>query len=81
MHVIYKLILHTKTPIKQQDYNLICSASSNVSNVMMAVVLHFREQFCDPLPLDVRVEYHACASPCVKTCNDPRCTRCQFLPP
>ncbi|XP_061898588.1 otogelin-like protein isoform X4 [Entelurus aequoreus] len=24
--------------------------------------------------------YHACASPCVRTCSDPDATRCQFLP-
>ncbi len=77
MHVIYKLILHQKAPIKQQDYNLICSASSNVSNVMMAVFLHFREQFCDPLPLDVRVEI-SCM--CQSMCENMQRPRCHTLP-
>ncbi|KTG01652.1 hypothetical protein cypCar_00011127 [Cyprinus carpio] len=37
--------------------------------------------FVIPYRLICEWKYHACASPCVKTCNDPDATRCQFLPP
>ncbi|XP_059362862.1 otogelin-like protein [Carassius carassius] len=37
--------------------------------------------FVIPYRLMCEWKYRACASPCVKTCNDPDATRCQFLPP
>ncbi|XP_028823261.1 otogelin-like protein isoform X3 [Denticeps clupeoides] len=34
-----------------------------------------------PYRLMCEWKYHACSSPCVRTCNDPEATNCLFLPP
>ncbi|KAK6318176.1 hypothetical protein J4Q44_G00114670 [Coregonus suidteri] len=37
--------------------------------------------FVIPYRMMCEWRYHACASPCVRTCSDPAATRCHFLPP
>uniref|UniRef100_A0A3Q3ASD0 Otogelin-like n=1 Tax=Kryptolebias marmoratus TaxID=37003 RepID=A0A3Q3ASD0_KRYMA len=37
--------------------------------------------FIIPYRMMCEWRYQACASPCVRTCNDPDATRCHFLPP
>ena len=47
----------------------------------MNSVLSSESSFVIPYRMMCEWRYQACASPCVHTCNDPRATRCHFLPP
>ncbi|CAB1323133.1 unnamed protein product [Coregonus sp. 'balchen'] len=45
------------------------------------VFLTLTRTFVIPYRMMCEWRYHACASPCVRTCSDPAATRCHFLPP
>lgn len=81
MHVIKAHItpkIHSKSSYKTSSLPTSFAVLSLMSLMfMMAVFLHFREQFCDPLPLDVRVEV-SCM--CQSMCENMQRPQCHTLP-
>uniref|UniRef100_A0A674CG96 Otogelin-like protein n=1 Tax=Salmo trutta TaxID=8032 RepID=A0A674CG96_SALTR len=55
-----------------------CSSYVYVHNVYVCIT---ESNFVIPYRMMCEWRYHACASPCVRTCSDPAATRCHFLPP
>ncbi|XP_051579938.1 otogelin-like protein [Myxocyprinus asiaticus] len=69
---VFISLTHTQARAQNYDhmYNFKISSSFIIEE----------SSFVIPYRLMCEWKYHACASPCVKTCNDPDATRCQFLP-
>uniref|UniRef100_A0AAR2L9B6 Otogelin-like n=1 Tax=Pygocentrus nattereri TaxID=42514 RepID=A0AAR2L9B6_PYGNA len=65
----------THTHARAQSYNSSPSFKASSSFTIE------ESTFVIPYRLMCEWKYHACSSPCVKTCSDPTATRCQFLPP
>ncbi|XP_042178686.1 otogelin-like protein [Oncorhynchus tshawytscha] len=65
----------TRTSARAQKYD-------NSDNFKTSSSFTLEESsFVIPYRMMCEWRYHACASPCVRTCSDPAATRCHFLPP
>uniref|UniRef100_A0A672PWX8 Otogelin like n=1 Tax=Sinocyclocheilus grahami TaxID=75366 RepID=A0A672PWX8_SINGR len=70
---VFLTLSHTHARVQNYDHSYTFKISSSFIIEESSFVIPYR--------LMCEWKYHACASPCVKTCNDPDATRCQFLPP
>uniref|UniRef100_A0A672PL02 Otogelin like n=1 Tax=Sinocyclocheilus grahami TaxID=75366 RepID=A0A672PL02_SINGR len=70
---VFLTLSHTHAQAQNYDHSYTFKISSSFIIEESSFVIPYR--------LICEWKYHACASPCVKTCNDPDATRCQFLPP
>uniref|UniRef100_A0A8B9GWV8 Otogelin-like n=1 Tax=Astyanax mexicanus TaxID=7994 RepID=A0A8B9GWV8_ASTMX len=70
---VFLTLTHTLARAQSYDNSHSFKISSSFSIEESSFVIPYR--------LMCEWKYHACASPCVKTCSDPTATRCQFLPP
>uniref|UniRef100_A0A671KKB5 Otogelin-like protein n=1 Tax=Sinocyclocheilus anshuiensis TaxID=1608454 RepID=A0A671KKB5_9TELE len=69
---VFLTLSHTHARAQNYDHSYTFKISSSFIIEESSFVIPYR--------LICEWKYHACASPCVKTCNDPDATRCQFLP-
>ncbi|XP_026107197.1 LOW QUALITY PROTEIN: otogelin-like protein, partial [Carassius auratus] len=70
---VFLTLSHTHVRAQNYDHSYTFKISSSF--------IIEESSFLIPYRLMCEWKYHACASPCVKTCNDLDATRCQFLPP
>ncbi|KAK3549020.1 hypothetical protein QTP70_025092 [Hemibagrus guttatus] len=69
---VFITLTHTHVRAQSYDNSYSFKASSSFTTEESSFVIPYR--------LMCEWKYHSCASACVKTCNDPDATRCQFLP-
>nr|XP_055029604.1 otogelin-like protein isoform X1 [Misgurnus anguillicaudatus] len=70
---VFLALTHTQARAQNYDH-------TNVFKISSSFLIE-ESSFLIPYRLMCEWKYHVCASPCVKTCNDPDATLCQFLPP